>query len=105
MSSVIADSLDPACRFWFAVCIRGMLSLVIAYPLLTEILRVWVAIAKEKEIVSPQEAAAILQPLSKLLRYGLIKADYVIDLNLALENRQEARMDRLASTLEAKLQL
>lgn len=102
-SAVVSDPLDPEARFWLGVCIRALFDLIFAYPLLGEILQVFVAMAVQKGIISAQEAQTILQVATAMTGRAVLKADYVLDLELALQNRKDARMDTLASSLDSKL--
>lgn len=102
-SAIISDPLNPECRFWFGVCTRALYALALSYPLLAQVLRVFVGMAVAKGIVSPWEADTILQRLSNPPRKEDLRADYILDLDLALHNRRSARMDALASSLESEI--
>lgn len=104
-SSIIADPLDPDCRFWVGVCIRAHLATSLAFPLVGQMLRVFVGMAMTKGIVSSWEAQAILRRLPKNPSEGMLKTDFVLDLELALHDRDGARMDALASVFEDKIGL
>lgn len=98
-ASIVADPLAPDSRFWFGVCMAAWARLNQAYHLTIQILRVYTGLGVQKGIFSPIEAASLMKRPHPRPRRA-IAADFVLDLNLALQSKQQARMDRLVVDVE-----
>lgn len=99
-SAIIDTPPDRECRFWFRVSARTYAALALAWPLLADFLRIFTGMALSKGVIPSYEANAILEKLPGGFGKEVRQADCVLDLGLALHNRDGARMNILALEME-----
>ena len=103
-ASVVADPMASDSRFWFGVCMAAWARLNQAYLLTIQILRVYAGLGVRHGIYSSDDAENLKQ-MQNHQSPRVIAADFVLDLNLALKNKQKARMDHLVDDLRKGMNL
>jgi len=99
-SSIVSDPAEPDCRFWFYLCAHNLYQLSRTFPLLKLVLEIYSKLAVTKGILNKEEANTFLRAHNESVGGVPLRGDYVLDLNAALHNRRDARMDRLISDLD-----
>ncbi|KAM0326363.1 hypothetical protein ACHAQA_006965 [Verticillium albo-atrum] len=102
-NAVLKDTGDPEWRFYFLHCVYGYESLRKSYRLAEAIGRALLSMTLRNGDISGQEARTILQQLKQRgLDHpsGDIRATFMGDLELALTNPGEAKVENLADQFE-----
>ena len=101
-SSVLAEPLDPSCRFWFGVCMNAFSVLSRGFPMAGRMVQGFVGMATHKGVISSTEAVEIMHKSTIVNKSRKpIRGDWVVDFNLARHDRQAAGLDEvIRSTFE-----
>jgi hypothetical protein len=102
-NAVLQDKQDPEWRFYFLLCIYGYESLRRSYRLAEAIGRGLLSMTLRNGDLSTREARQILQQLQERGLSGAsgdIRATFMVDLDLAMTDPVEAKVESLAHRFE-----
>ncbi|KAH6683726.1 hypothetical protein F5X68DRAFT_171961 [Plectosphaerella plurivora] len=102
-NAVLQDKQDPEWRFYFLLCIYGYESLRRSYRLAEAIGRGLLSMTLRNGDISSREARQILQHLQERGLSGAsgdIRATFMVDLDLAMTDPDEAKVESLAHRFE-----
>ncbi|KAL8730799.1 MAG: hypothetical protein Q9181_004543 [Wetmoreana brouardii] len=103
-NALFRDPSDPSLRSIFSFCLEGYRDLVASFPVAEGILRGLLTMAMHLRIISTSYARDILtQAHEKGKHHHMrqdLRANFMVDLNLALSSRENAKVENVARDFE-----
>jgi hypothetical protein len=103
-NSVINDTSDPEWRFYFLLCIHCYQNLYPSFAIVEGVVQGLLALAVSKGAITLHEARALNAELATKASVHKLRAKvrgrWMVDLDLAVTNVEEATVDRLADRFE-----
>ncbi|KAK5994307.1 hypothetical protein PT974_04780 [Cladobotryum mycophilum] len=99
--TVLKDKTDPNWKYYFMLCIRCWQQLYIGHPIFGDIARASLSMATKNDRITKDEANILLAELQELgyhhrFAQSVITTSIIVDYDLAMTNRDEARVRTLA---------